>query len=254
MKQFFEFDRRKKDSVVDQVVEQFIGYVMDYKLISGSPLPDLALTKKELDLTDAEINIILKTLLEKGYLSYQAKKKQYIIQAPTYLYDFLVNVSPAYKEILNSGKKPGVVTLERSEITLDAPLAAAFQMPVGEKVFRLKRYLTADGLPIFYMDVCFALASLPGIQNAFLDNQPHLQIVIEKYPQQYKFHTREVNIVIAPPMIQAILHPKEEGMICTHGKYRFLNTKGDVIESGITHMTDLTEYSTTTKNLNDMVL
>lgn len=254
MKQFFEFDRRKKENMVEQVVEQFITYILDYKLINGSPLPNLAATKIELDLTDVEINTILKTLVKKGYLTYQPKEKQYIVQSPAYLYDFVVNVSPAYKEILKSGKTPGVVTLERTELTLDATLAATFQMPVGEKVLRLKRYLTADGLPIFYIDFCLSLKHFAGVKDVFQDNQPHLELLMQKYPQQYKLHTRELNIITAPPMIQAILHPKEEGMICTFGKYRFFNAKGDVTESGITYMTDLTEYSTTTKNLNDMVL
>lgn len=49
MKEFFEFDRRKKDSVVNQVVNQFIAYVNDYKLIIGMPLPDLDLAKKNLN-------------------------------------------------------------------------------------------------------------------------------------------------------------------------------------------------------------
>jgi len=254
MKGFFEFDRRKKGTVINQVVEQFISYVLDYKLIQGTPLPDLLATKTELGLTDEEIDSILKTLTDKGYLRYVAKKKQYLVQAPSFVYDFIVNVVPAYKEILNSGKKPAVITLEKKEIILDANLAATFKMPVGQKVMRLKRYLTADGNPIFYMDVCFSLDQLPGIQRAFQDDQPHLQIVVQTYPQQYKLHSREISVVTAPPMIQTMLHPKEADMICTFGKYRFFNSKNEVIESGITYMTDLTEYSTTTKNLNDMIL
>jgi ABC-type multidrug transport system ATPase subunit len=117
-----------------------------------------------------------------------------------------------------------------------------------------QQIVTAEPYSQWLQDNLVSLDQLPGIQRAFQDDQPHLQIVVQTYPQQYKLHSREISVVTAPPMIQTILHPKQADMICTLGKYRFFNSKNEVIESGITYMTDLTEYSTTTKNLNDMIL
>lgn len=254
MKQFFEFDRRKKADVVNQVVSQFIAYVNDYKLITGTPLPNLVLTKKELELTEKEIQTIIKQLTDQGYLIYNKKENNYVVNSPTHRYDFLINVAPAYREIINSGKKPAVFTLEKKEVVVDANMAATFGMTIGEKVLHYRRYLTADGVPMFYIDFCLSLDRLPGVNGVFQDHQPHLDLVMQKFPAQYKFHIREISVVTAPTDMIKQLHPHEEGMICTLGKYKFFNGKGEIVESGFAYMTDLTEFNTVTNDLTELLI
>jgi len=254
MKEFFDFDRRKKDSVVNQVVSQFIAYVNDYKLITGTPLPDLILAKKELELTDKEIQKIITELTEKGYLKHNSKDDQYVVQSPSNQTDFLMNIAPAYRAIINSGKKPAVFTIEKKEIVLDAAMANTFQMAVGEKVLHYRRYLTADGVPMFYIDFCLSLDRLPGVNGTFKDNEPHLEFVLQKFSTQYKYHFREFSIITAPVDMVKLLHPHEEGMICTLGKYKFFNSKGEIVESGFAYMTDLTEFTTTTTDLTELLI
>lgn len=255
MKQFFEFDRRKKANLVDQVVEQIITYINDYKLIHGMPLPDLNNAMKELEITEVEINRVLKTLLEKGYITFNEKEKQYFIRNPGYRYDFLVNIAPAYREILNSGKKPAVYTLEKKEKVVDEALMNQFQgLTLGEKVLHYKRYLTADGVRMFYIEMCFSVDRLPNIDQAFKDDQPHLDMMMQKYPLQYKFHVREVSVVRPPQPIKVLLQHQESDFICTLGIYRFYNAKGAVVESGFAYMTELTEFTTTSFDLNELVV
>jgi hypothetical protein len=43
-------------------------------------------------------------------------------------------------------------------------------------------------------------------------------------------------------------------MICTLGKYKFFNGKGEIVESGFAYMTDLTEFSTTTTDLTELLI
>jgi len=254
MKEFFEFDRRKKDNVVNQVVSQIIAYVNDFKLISGMPLPDLDLAKKEFELTDKEIQKIISDLTEKGYLIYNKKDDQYVVKNPSHKTDFLINIAPAYREIINSGKKPAVFTIEKKEVVLDAAMANTFQMAVGEKVLHYRRYLTADGVPMFYIEFCLSLDRLQGAAGTFKDNEPHLDFVLQKFSTQYKYHVREISIVTAPKDMVKLLHPHEEDMICTLGKYKFFNSKGEIVESGFAYMTDLTEFTTTTTDLTELLI
>lgn len=254
MKEFFDFDRRKKDNVVNQVVSQFIAYVNDYKLINGTPLPDLDLAKKEFEFTDKEIQKIITDLSEKGYLKFNKTDDQYVVQNPSLQTDFLINVAPAYREIINSGKKPAVFTIEKKEIVLDAAMANAFQMAIGEKVLHYRRYLTADGVPMFYIDFCLSLDRLPGVNGTFKDNEPHLEFVLQKFSAQYKYHVRELSVVTAPIDMVKLLHPHEKDMICTLGKYKFFNGKGEIVESGFAYMTELTEFTTTTTDLTKLFI
>ncbi len=254
MKEFFDFDRRKKEDVVNQVVTQFIAYVNDYKLITGTPLPKLELVKDEFEFTEKEIQVIVTTLTKKGYLTYNKTKDQYFVQSPAPKCDFLLSVSPAYREIIKAGKKPGVVTLEKKEVTINASMANTFQMAVGERVLHYRRYLTADGLPIFYVDFCLSLDRLPGVQSMVKDHEPHLDIVLQKFSSQYKFHVRDFSIMTAPVDIVKLLHPFEEGMICTLGKYKFFNSNGAIVESGFAYMTELTEFTTTTTDLTELLI
>jgi DNA-binding GntR family transcriptional regulator len=254
MKEFFEFDRRKKDSVVNQVVNQFIAYVNDYKLINGTPLPDLKRAKKEFEITEKEIQKIISELTDKGYLKYIQKDDQYVVHSPAKKTDFLINVAPAYRAIINSGKKPAVHTIEKKEIVLDAALANTYQMPIGERVLHYRRYLTADDVPMFYIDFCLSLDRLPGLNGTFKDNEPHLDFVLQKYSSQYKYHVREISIVTAPADMVKCLYPHDENMICTLGKYKFFNSKGEIVESGFAYMTELTEFTTTTIDLTELLI
>jgi hypothetical protein len=78
--------------------------------------------------------------------------------------------------------------------------------------------------------------------------------VLRKFSAQYKQHVREISIITAPQAMVKLLHPHEEGMICTLGKYKFFNGNGNIVESGFAYMTDLTEFSTTNTNLNELLI
>jgi DNA-binding GntR family transcriptional regulator len=255
MKQFFDFDRRKKDKIVEQVVEQFAAYIHDYKLIHGTPLPNFEDVKKELELTNHEIEEILSILKQKELVIYNEVTKLYLVNYPTYRYDFLVNVAPAYREILNAGKTPKVHTIEKKECIADEDLVHQFAgIKVGERVLHYKRYFTADDVAMFYIEVCFSLEQLPLAGQIFNDDQPHLDLMMQKYPQQYKYHVREVNVVKGPDHLIDIFKPKDKDYICTLGFYRFFNAKGEVVESGFAYMTDLTEFTTTITDLTDLFI
>lgn len=254
MKQFFEFDRRKKEDMVHQVVTQFIAYVNDYKLITGTPIPDLNLMKKELAISEKEIQKIIAELIKQGYLVYNEKEKRNEVHSPSYLYDFLINVAPAYREILNSGKKAAVVTLEKKEVVINAEMAVTFQMPIGERVLYYRRYLTADGAPMFYIEFCLNMKLLPDVKGLFEDHEPHLEFLMKKFASQYKYHVRELSVVTAPPAMIDLLVPNEQGMICTLGKYKFFTGNGEIVESGFAYMTDLTEFTTTSSDLTELLI
>jgi hypothetical protein len=77
---------------------------------------------------------------------------------------------------------------------------------------------------------------------------------MQKYPQQYKFHVREVKVVHPPQNIKAIFKDPDPNLICTLGQYRFYNAKGEVVETGFAYMTDLTEFTTSTNDLTEILL
>lgn len=256
MKNFFVFDRRKKEDVITQIVDQFISYVHDYKFIVGTPMPDLTFTKKDLGLSDKELKKIIHNLIQKGYLIFSEKEQSHIIQFPNqYTNDFIINVAPAFREIINAGRTPKVFTLARKILTVDQSLINQFPgLVMGSQVVYFKRYLTADNTPVFYIEFCLALDHLPGVDQLIKDDDPHLEIIMNKYNAQYRFHIREFNVIHAPAAIQSIFNHQDKEMLCTFGKYRFFNGKGDVVESGFAYMTDLTEFTTTTNDLTELLI
>jgi hypothetical protein len=77
---------------------------------------------------------------------------------------------------------------------------------------------------------------------------------MSQYPSAYRFHVREFLIKLAPDYIVELLEPKEKGMICNHGTYRFFNQQGQTTEYGMTYLTDLTEFTTISKDLNLLLI
>jgi DNA-binding GntR family transcriptional regulator len=250
MKQFFNFDRRKKTNIVDQVIEQIISYINDFKLIHGSPLPQIELTSKELLLSKVEVEQILATLTSKEYLKFDPIQRTYLIQKPSKDNEFLITVSPIFREIINRGKTPKVFTLVKSMMTVNADIAFLTGFAIGDRVVHFQRYFTANDVPMMFIDFYLSLDRLPNADQVFLDHEPHLDKMMNRFPTQYKYHVREINIVEAPEFIVKLLAPKESGMICNQGKYRFYNLSGQLIESGLSYLTDLTEFNTTTTDLN----
>jgi DNA-binding GntR family transcriptional regulator len=254
MKEFFSFDRRKKTTIQSQIVEQVIGYILDYKLIHGAPLPHIDLTSKELNLTKDEVSDILKTLVQLGYLLFDTKNKVYLVQHPVTDESFVNTVSPIAKEIRKSGETPYVKTIVKEIVTTSSALALQSGFTLGEKLLHYRRIVSANKRPIFHIDFYLSLEKMPKVDTAFKDDEPHLDAVMNQYPTAYRFHVREFMIKYAPNHIAELLEPKEIGMICNCGTYRFFNQQGQTTEFGITHLTDLTEFSTTSKDLNLLLI
>ena len=107
---------------------------------------------------------------------------------------------------------------------------------------------------MFFIEFCLSLTHLPNADQVFQDDEPHLDLIMKKFSHQYRFHIREINIVDAPNFVVELTKTKEKHPICTYGKYRFMNSKGDVIESGFAYMTELTEFTTTTTDLSELLI
>jgi DNA-binding GntR family transcriptional regulator len=254
MKEFFTFDRRKKTSIQSQIIEQIIGYILDYKLIHGAPLLHIELTSRELNLTKKEVGDILKTLVQRGYLLFDSKTQIYLVQRPVTDEGFINNISPIAKEIRKSGQTPSVVTLLKEFTTATNGLSLKSGFKVGEKLVRYRRIVSANERPIFYIDFYLSLEMMPKVDNVFKDHEPHLEIVMSQYPSAYRFHIREFMIKHAPNEIVELLEPNEKGMICNYGTYRFFNQQGQTTEYGVTYLTDLTEFTTISKDLNLLLI
>jgi DNA-binding GntR family transcriptional regulator len=254
MKEFFTFDRRKKTSIQSQIVEQIIGYILDYKLIHGAVLPNIELTSRELNLTKKEVGDILKTLVQLGYLFFDSKTQMYLVQHPVTDVGFINTISPIAKEIIKSGQTPSVETLLKEFTTATSALSHQSGFTVGEKLVHYRRIVSANERPIFHIDFYLSLEKMPKVDVAFKDHEPHLDIVMSQYPSAYRFHVREFLIKLAPDYIVELLEPKEKGMICNYGTYRFFNQQGQTTEYGVTYLTDLTEFTTISKDLNLLLI
>ena len=113
MKEFFSFDRRKKTSIPEQIVDQIISYINDFKLIQGTPLNNIEASREELGLTQEETKLIVDSLQAKNYLVYDPIVKTYLVNKPTHHSDFLVSLSSIYNEITRAGKNAHVKTIHQ---------------------------------------------------------------------------------------------------------------------------------------------
>jgi GntR family transcriptional regulator len=252
MKQFFNIDRRKKDSIVSQIIEQTISYINDYKLIQGSKLPSLEALKIEFSLSDKEIHLILDSLMSQGYLKKSADNADYIVQKTTKDSTFLVDVSPIYRSILNLGLKPHIETIEESYITVDYELASFTGFKNEEKVFKVKKIYYGDNRPLVYAEMYFSLDQLPGVDKYLVPNEPHQDILFKQFPLAFKYHLRELNVVSTPEEIQKFLKLTEKDPINTLGRYHFYNLQAQVVEFGVVHLLELNDFITTIIDLSNV--
>lgn len=252
MKQFFNFDRRKKESIVAQIIDQTISYINDYKLIHGTPLPNLEEAKKEFSLSTSEIHSILEALMLQGYIKLSADSHHYIIQKPSKDSTFLVDVSPLYRSIKNQGMVPSIQTIEESYLTVDHELAALSGFKYEEKVFKVKKIYYGDKRPVVYAEMYFSLDNLPGVDKYLLPTEPHQDILFKQFPLAFKYHLRELNVISTPDYVQKLLQLNEKDSINTVGKYHFYNIQAQVVEFGVVHLIELTDFTTTISDLSNV--
>ena len=255
MNPLFYYDRRKKTSISEQITEQVINFINDYKVIHGTPIKDLASTKKNLPLSDKEFNAILKNLEAKGYVVFDKELSTYRIQKPTQDSDFLIDVLPAYQQILAQGKTPSIENLLIEKLIVDNAFAKISGFNVGESLVHCKRLFYANDVPSILLDFYLSLEKMPLIDAFLAKGLPHLTYVSQTFPNAYQFHVREIQVIYAPESIlQTMKLNAHEGQICTRGQYQFFNALGKVTEFGIAHMTDLTEFSTKDTDLTKLII
>jgi len=254
MKQFFNFDRRKKEPVTLQIIEQTISYINDYKIIHGTPLPNVDDLKVEFGLTEKELTLVLDTLTQRGYLIKDTNSNQYIIQKSSKESSFLVDVTPIYRAIQESGMDASIQLLKEEIITVTYELAAMTGFQNEEKVLKQSKIYLGNNIPIAYGEFYFSLDKLPNLEKYLIPTEPHLDILFKQFPTSFKYHVRELNVIYTPVDIQKILKIEEEGSINTVGKYQFYNGQGQVIEFGIVHLNQLNDFQTTIIDLSSIRL
>jgi DNA-binding GntR family transcriptional regulator len=254
MKQFFTFDRRKKEPITDQIVDQTISFINDFKLIHGTPLPDLEEAKIEFGLSDTELQSILSRLLQRGYVIKDSKTGHYLVQKSSKDTNLLVEVSPIFRSIQQLGMHATIKMIKEEVITTSYELAALTGFQYEEKVLKQSKLYLGDDVPIVYAEIYFSLDKLPNLEKYLIPTEPHQDILFKQFPSSFKYHVRELNVVYTPEEVKKILNIKEEGSINTLGKYQFYNALGQVVEFGIVHLTKLNDFQTTIIDLSTIRL
>jgi DNA-binding GntR family transcriptional regulator len=240
---------KKNDKVVELLVKQYIQWIEDYRIISGTPFFLPKIGKKTVVMTEGQINQIKKELKNKGYLQYDQATDQEVFQFPIHTFDFISTVSAAYREIQKSGKKPGIYTIQKQMKVVDPALEKTFGFNKGHSVMQYQRMLTANDKPIIMIEFCLSLDHLRNVDQAFQDDQPHLEFVLQKYSIQYQYLLREVSVISLPQDKKKLFHVEQDNIICTLGKFKFYNKTGNLVESGIAYLIDMHTFSTTSTSI-----
>ncbi len=255
MNSLFHYDKRKKSKIYEQIIEQIITYINDYKVIHGTPLKDIPEIKAELSLAEHDIKLIFSSLEKQGYVVYDKKLSTYRIQKPIKDSDFLIDVAPAYQQILAQGKTPRIENLHIKNFTVDASFAKVSGFVVGEPVVHCQRLFYANDVPSIIIDLYLSLEKMPLVDEFLKKGLPHMQYVLQNHPKAYQFHVRELQVIYTPEIIQKLMKTEsKEEQICTKGTYHFFHALGKVSEYGVAYMTDLTDFSTQNTDLTKVII
>jgi hypothetical protein len=239
---------KKTEDVINVLVKHYTQWIEDYKIISGTPFFLPTVGNKPLILSKDQTELIINVLKNKGFLYYDQGTNQNLFQFPGYTFDFITNVGAAYREIQKSGKTPGIYTIQKQKKVVDTALEKTFGFPKGHSVMHYQRMLTANNKPIIMIEFCLSLEHLKNVDQVFEDDQPHLELVLQKHSIQYQYLVREVSVVTLPQDKKKLFHVEQDNMICTLGKFKFYNKTGVLVESGFAYLLDMQNFTTTSTN------
>lgn len=187
----------RRQPLYDQLVD-ILSEKIDHELSPGDLMPSERDLSERYGLSRTTVRLALQELERLGMVVRQHGRGTFVADRSSQA----ANLTQAYSftdQMRDMGRKPETLILEFSEMEADKNLAERMAVRVGEKLFKIKRLRSADGMPMMVERTYLPMRKFMALKRPMLDSQSLYSIIERDFHERIRVAEEEFFASIARP-------------------------------------------------------
>ena len=219
--------RAKRQPLYDQLVD-ILSEKIEYEYRPGDLMPSERELSERYGLSRTTVRLALQELERLGLVVRQHGRGTFVADRSAHSANLLQSYSFT-DQMRAMGRVPLTTILEFSEIDADKNLAEHMGVTLGERLFKLKRLRSADGIPMMVEVSYLPLRKFLTLKRPLLDSMPLYEIIESVYHEKIRVAEEEFYASVARPAEAHLLDIPENAPVLDLARTTY-NTSNEIIE------------------------
>ena len=187
----------RKQPLYDQLVD-ILTEKIEHEYRPGDMLPSERELSKYYDLSRTTVRLALQELERLGLVVRQHGRGTFVADRSVQT----TNLSQTYsftEQMRELGRKPATTILEFSEIESDKNLASSLGVRIGDKLFKIKRLRSADGVPMMVERTYLPVRKFMSLKRPMLEHESLYHVIEQYFHEKIRVAEEEFFASIARP-------------------------------------------------------
>lgn len=187
----------RKQPLYDQLVD-ILTEKIEHEYRPGDMLPSERELSKYYGLSRTTVRLALQELERLGLVVRQHGRGTFVADRSVQT----TNLSQTYSftdQMRELGRKPATTILEFSEIESDKNLASSLGVRIGDKLFKIKRLRSADGVPMMVERTYLPVRKFMSLKRPMLEHESLYHVIEQYFHEKIRVAEEEFFASIARP-------------------------------------------------------
>ncbi len=187
----------RKQPLYDQLVD-ILTEKIEHEYRPGDMLPSERELSKYYGLSRTTVRLALQELERLGLVVRQHGRGTFVADRSVQT----TNLSQTYsftEQMRELGRKPATTILEFSEIESDKNLAGSLGVRIGDKLFKIKRLRSADGVPMMVERTYLPVRKFMSLKRPMLEHESLYHVIEQYFHEKIRVAEEEFFASIARP-------------------------------------------------------
>lgn len=217
----------RKQPLYDQLVDILTGKI-DHEYRPGDLMPSERELSERYGLSRTTVRLALQELERLGLVVRQHGRGTFVADRSAQTTNLMQTYSFT-EQMRELGRVPETTILEFSEMEADKNLAEHMRTKIGDKLFKLKRLRSADGMPLMVERTYLPVRKFLSLKRPLLESKSLYEIIENDYHQKIRVAEEEIFASIARPADARLLDIAENSPVLDLVRTTF-NVSNEIVE------------------------
>ena len=217
----------RKQPLYDQLVD-ILTEKIEHEYRPGDMLPSERELSKYYGLSRTTVRLALQELERLGLVVRQHGRGTFVADRSVQT----TNLSQTYsftEQMRELGRKPATTILEFSEIESDKNLAGSLGVRIGDKLFKIKRLRSADGVPMMVERTYLPVRKFMSLKRPMLEHESLYHVIEQDFHEKIRVAEEEFFASIARPADAHLLDISEGSPVLDLVRTTY-NSSNEIVE------------------------
>ncbi len=217
----------RKQPLYDQLVD-ILSEKIEHECVAGDMLPSERELSERYGLSRTTVRLALQELESLGLVVRQHGRGTFVADRSVQA----ANLTQSYSftdQMREMGRDPKTTILEFAEMEADKNLSEHMGVRLGEKLFKLKRLRSADGMPMMVERTYLPLRKFITLKRPLLEQKPLYEVIEVDYQEKIRVAEEEFFASIARPADARLLDIGEGAPVLDLVRTTY-NARNEIVE------------------------